>query len=100
MRKAASTMFRPIDDLLYCRPMRKILGLLSLVAIASAQHEHPAPAGEKPVALLPRLGTWRHPIATSSAEAQKYFDQGLTLLYGFNRYEALRSFRKAAELDP
>ena len=32
-------------------------------------------------------------------EAQKFFDQGLALLYGFNRYEALRSFRKAAELD-
>ena len=28
------------------------------------------------------------------------FDQGLNLLYGFNRYEALRSFKKAAELDP
>jgi hypothetical protein len=34
------------------------------------------------------------------AEAQKFFDQGLALLYGFNRYDALRSFRKAAELDP
>ena len=32
--------------------------------------------------------------------AQKYFDQGLSLVYGFNRYEGLRSFRKAAELDP
>jgi tetratricopeptide (TPR) repeat protein len=46
------------------------------------------------------LGTWKRPIAASSAEARRFFDQGLTLLYGFNRYEALRSFRKAAELDP
>jgi tetratricopeptide (TPR) repeat protein len=55
---------------------------------------------EQPVTLLPGLGTWHHPIATQSAEAQKYFDQGLILLYGFNRYEALRSFRKSASLDP
>jgi tetratricopeptide (TPR) repeat protein len=64
-----------------------------------AQH-HDMPIAEKPVALLPGMGTWRHPIATHSPEAQKFFDQGLALLYGFNRYEALRSFRKASELDP
>jgi len=65
---------------------------------ASGQH-HEAAAAEKPVEILAGLGTWHHPIATSSPEAQKFFNQGLTLLYGFNRYEALRSFRKAAELD-
>src|SRR3954452_15501471 len=57
-------------------------------------------AQEKPVALYPGTGAWKHPITTKSAEAQRYFDQGLALLYGFNRYEALRSFRKASELDP
>src|SRR3954471_15303161 len=57
-------------------------------------------AQEKPVALYPGTGIWKHPITTKSAEAQRYFDQGLALMYGFNRYEALRSFRKAAELDP
>ncbi len=55
---------------------------------------------EKPVALITGLGTLSHPIATRNALAQKFFDQGLTLTYGFNRYEALRSFRKSAELDP
>src|SRR5205807_716579 len=58
------------------------------------------PPSEKPVTLLSGLGVWRHPIATKNEEARKYFDQGLALLYGFNRYEALRSFRKAAQLDP
>lgn len=52
------------------------------------------------MALLAGMGTHAHPIATANPQAQKYFDQGFTLLYGFNRYEALRSFRKAAELDP
>jgi tetratricopeptide (TPR) repeat protein len=68
--------------------------------LAFAQHHEMAPPAEKPVSLYKGLGAWRHPIATSNAEAQKYFDQGLALLYGFNRYESLRSFRKAAELDP
>jgi tetratricopeptide (TPR) repeat protein len=77
---------------------KSILFLLPLAA-ALAQH-HPAPPPEKPVSLLQGLGAWHHPIATKNAEAQKFFDQGLSLLYGFNRYEALRSFTKAAELDP
>jgi tetratricopeptide (TPR) repeat protein len=72
-----------------------------LASFAAAQHSaHVAPPAEKPVTLLTGLGGWKHPIATKSPEAQKYFDQGLALLYGFNRYESLRSFKKAAELDP
>jgi tetratricopeptide (TPR) repeat protein len=57
-------------------------------------------AAEKPVSLYRGLGVWHHAIATSDSEAQKYFDQGLTLAWSFNRYEALRSFRHASELDP
>src|ERR1700674_1443966 len=77
--------------------MRPLLSLSSLTAIlAFAQ---PAPT-EKPVALTPGLGTYTHTITTRSPDAQKYFNQGLNLLYGFNRYEALRSFRRASQLDP
>src|ERR1700746_964113 len=65
-----------------------------------AQHHEMKPPVEKPVALYKGMGNWVHPIATKSPEAQKFFDQGLALLYGFNRYEALRSFRKASEVDP
>jgi hypothetical protein len=54
----------------------------------------------QPVQLLPGLGDHHHPIATKSSEAQKFFDQGLALSYAFNRAEAARSFRRAAELDP
>src|SRR5690242_7969080 len=80
--------------------MKPITILTMCCALGAAQHQHPAAAGEKPVALYPGLGIWKHPIATKNPEAQKYFDQGLILLYGFNRPEALRSFRKALELDP
>jgi tetratricopeptide (TPR) repeat protein len=79
--------------------MRIIVGLI-LAGIGFAQHHEMAPPAEKSVVLYKGLGAWHHPIATKSPEAQKFFDQGLSLLFGFNRYEALRSFRKASELDP
>lgn len=72
---------------------------LSLAASAHAQHDHDTVV-EKPAALLPGMGPYQHPIATRHPEAQAFFDQGLKMLFGFNRYEALRSFRKASELDP
>ena len=37
---------------------------------------------------------------TATPEAQKFFDQGLRLVFGFNHAEAIRSFREAARLDP
>lgn len=49
---------------------------------------------------LTAAGRQHHPIRTSSKEAQEYFDQGITLLYGFNHEEAARAFQRAAELDP
>ena len=84
-------------------PLHRAVAIVTLSTIACfGQHvaHQTAPAPEKPVTLLAGLGSWRHPIATHNAEAQKYFDQGLALVYGFNRYEALRSFKKGAELDP
>jgi tetratricopeptide (TPR) repeat protein len=46
------------------------------------------------------LGQHHHTISTKSPEAQRFFDQGLTLVFGFNHEEAARSFRRASELDP
>lgn len=39
-------------------------------------------------------------VTTKSLEAQRWFDQGIQLLYGYNHDEAIRSFEKAAEIDP
>jgi tetratricopeptide (TPR) repeat protein len=39
-------------------------------------------------------------VTTDSADARRYFDQGLKFLYAFNHDEAIRSFRQAAALDP
>lgn len=78
-----------------------ILCLAFLPSPVRAQHHHGtqgAPSG--PATLIAGLGSLHHPIATTSDEAQKFFDQGLTLVYAFNHSEAVRSFERAAELDP
>src|SRR6266513_4949729 len=46
------------------------------------------------------LGSCSRKITTNSAEAQRYFDQGLGFLHGFNHRAAIRAFQQAAELDP
>ena len=74
---------------------RVVLPFLLLLAPVAASAQS-APGAQ----LLPGMGSYSHPIQTTSAEAQKFFDQGLALLYNFNHAEAERSFLKAAELDP
>ncbi|MDQ6827198.1 MAG: hypothetical protein M3Z14_08385 [Candidatus Eremiobacteraeota bacterium] len=44
--------------------------------------------------------TVHHPVSTKSVAAQDAFDQGLTLLYGYNRTDARKHFAEAARLDP
>jgi tetratricopeptide (TPR) repeat protein len=61
--------------------------------------QHPVPAS-KPAVLLDGLGSVHHPVSTNKPEAQKFFDQGLRLIYAFNHDEANRAFARAAELDP
>ena len=46
------------------------------------------------------LGSYSRKVTTDSAEAQRYFDQGLGFLQGFNHRAAIRAFQQAAEIDP
>jgi tetratricopeptide (TPR) repeat protein len=46
------------------------------------------------------LGSYSRKVTTDSAEAQRYFDQGLGFLHGFNHRAAIRAFQQAAEIDP
>ncbi|MGH9802375.1 MAG: tetratricopeptide repeat protein, partial [Blastocatellia bacterium] len=74
--------------------------VLSLTALSAlAQHEHHVSSSE-PAKLMPGLSNLNHPVTTTNAEAQKFFNQGLALIYGFNHEEARRSFERAAQLDP
>jgi tetratricopeptide (TPR) repeat protein len=60
----------------------------------------PAAAEEALSPLFDGMGSLHHPVTTRSAEAQRYFDQGLTLSYAFNHAAAEASFREAARRDP
>ena len=65
--------------------------VLALVFCASSNASEPIYDG---------LGTYSRKITTKSTKAQRYFDQGLALLHGFNHRGAIRSFQEAARLDP
>ena len=87
----------------------RIIRYMSIALIAScaacdrdakpAAHESAMPAPPARTALLAKLGPYHRAIRTSTAQAQQFFDEGLTLLYGFNHEEALASFARAAALD-
>jgi tetratricopeptide (TPR) repeat protein len=68
-------------------------GILLTLALAFACHGAQEP-------LFEGLGSYTRTITTSSPEAQRYFNQGLAFLQGFNHGAAIRSFQQAAELDP
>lgn len=77
--------------------------MLIWLVLSAAYGQHgahtPAPK-QRPVALQTGIGKVQHFIQTTSPVAQQYFNQGLMLIYGFNHDEAIRSFEKAASLDP
>ena len=50
--------------------------------------------------LFDGMGDHEHPITTRDPDAQRYFDQGLVIDFGFNHAESARSFRAAQTLDP
>jgi tetratricopeptide (TPR) repeat protein len=54
---------------------------------------------ERQAPLFDDLGTLHFPVTTDSELAQKYFNQGIILAYGFNHEESFRSFEEAARLD-
>ena len=66
---------------------------VAMAALSKSPEKLPGP-------LLDGLGGWHHGVTTAHPKAQRYFDQGLVLLFGFNHTEAIRSFRSAATIDP
>ena len=82
--------------------MKNILTLLVATALLSPARIGAAETGTErlPSPLFDGLGDLHHPVTTQSERAQRYFDQGLRLVFGFNHKEAIRSFRSAGHLDP
>ena len=75
-----------------------ILGMLGVSALLIGQAH--AQDNQQIAPLLEGLGDYHVPITTDVPRAQRFFDQGMVLAYGFNHAEAERSFREAARLDP
>ena len=72
------------------------VGMLFTVPQLGAQEMKSA----RKVPLFDNLGTLHHPISSKAAEAQKYFDQGMRLVFAFNHGEAIRAFKEAQNVDP
>ncbi len=72
----------------------------SALAHADDAHRGHHKAAARAVPLFSGMGSHHFAISTRSTLAQRYFNQGLVLLYAFNHAEAIRSFAEAARLDP
>jgi tetratricopeptide (TPR) repeat protein len=76
-----------------------LAGGLAAVPAAGQHAGHEASAPADAVPLYETLGTLTRTITTDAPLAQRYFDQGLRLTYGFGHAEAVRSYRAALESD-
>ncbi|HEU0252649.1 MAG TPA: hypothetical protein VFR12_06410, partial [Pyrinomonadaceae bacterium] len=72
------------------------------IAPAKGERSQPDAAknGGEFAVLIDGLGSYSRPISTKSELAQKFFDQGLRLVYGYYSPEATASFREALRHDP
>jgi len=75
------------------------IATLMLISYSGAQTKLAGEANERGAPLFNDLGNHQHAISTKSSEAQRYFNQGLILTYGFSHGEAIRSFKEAIRLD-
>jgi len=85
--------------MLYARRFILVVVLLSFCAIQSIAQQA-AKDDEAYAVLIDGLGSYSRPISTRSEPAQKFFDQGLRLVYGYYTPEATASFREAIRHDP
>jgi tetratricopeptide (TPR) repeat protein len=78
----------------------RFAAVLCLALAAGCARSDDASSRDAAVPLFDDLGSHHHAVSTTNELAQKYFDQGLRLIFGFNHDEAERAFREAARLDP
>ncbi len=76
----------------------KKTGISPAAPVAAAAVTSSLPDDDPP--LMSGLGTLSVPITTQSSLAERFFNQGYRLAWGFNHDEARRAFRKAQRLDP
>ena len=71
-----------------------------LVALALCCLLLPSCATTEDPLLYGGLGSSTRKVSTESEQAQRYFEQGLALCWGFNHDEAVRAFEAATRHDP
>ncbi len=76
------------------------LALPALLLVLSACSASRTDTADGRPVLYDSLGGYAYRITTASPDAQRWFNQGLRLVYAFNHGEAQRSFREAVRLDP
>ena len=83
---------------------RQLLTACVLVLLLGSCKAPPAQADAAAAASGPKLfddfGDLHRDIGSQVPAAQRYFDQGLRMAYGFNHEAAGRAFAEAARLDP
>ena len=80
-----------------------VISSLSAIAAATAtaqEVEYPAGFDEEATYYPDALGPLTRPVTTTSSKAQKFFDQGVQMMYAFTPLRAARSFRQAQKDDP
>lgn len=82
--------------------MLRTLALSATVLLGACQSTTTtkADATERGARMYEGFGNYTRTITTDSDRAQRWFNQGMQLVYGFNHDEAVRSFEMAAQLDP
>jgi tetratricopeptide (TPR) repeat protein len=82
-------------------PRIALLALVCLLAACGATTPKPSPeVSSAAPPLFDTFGTLHRDIGSPVPAAQRYFDQGLRMAYGFNHQAAGRAFAEAAKLDP
>ena len=56
--------------------------------------------GTGSIGLYSNIARSDFPLSEMDPQARRYFDQGLAFAYGFNHLAAIRSFRRAREIEP
>src|ERR1700752_5272518 len=77
-----------------------LIVLLMLAPQGHAQHHAQNTHRADSATLIRNIGKLHHQVSTKSPLAQKFFDQGLPLVYAFMHEDAVRAFERAAAVDP
>src|SRR5436190_15153499 len=91
-----------------CFGLASVVFAVTLPALGQADHAHqherigyvPREIMSRTVPLRTGIGKFHDPVSTSSAQAQKFYDQGESYLHSYVWIEAARSFHQALRLDP